>query len=276
MKAAIYSRVSTEDQAKEGFSLEAQLKRLRAYCRARGWEIAGEFVDDGHSGRSVKRPAYQEMMSRKDGWDVLLVLKMDRIHRNSMNFTLMMNDLGEWGKEFNSMQESFDTTTAIGRFVMDVIQRIAQLESEQIGERVKVGMSQKARTGQGYLGFPEPYGYRYDDGDLKPYQGEADVVRRMYDMYMEGESLQSIADSLDQEGIPSKRGGSWSKQAVSKILKNPLFCGYKCWDGTLRLAEHEGLVSVSQFNRIQGMMGERARSRRCENVTLVSQERADA
>ena len=94
------------------------------------------------------------MMSEIEKWDVLVVLKMDRIHRNSINFTLMMNVLKDAGKEFNSMQESFDTTTAMGRFVMDIIQRIAQLESEQIGERVKVGMTQKAKKGKGLLGFP--------------------------------------------------------------------------------------------------------------------------
>ncbi len=133
-RAAIYSRVSTEDQAREGFSIAAQQKRLTAYCKARGWQITGEFVDDGFSGRNIDRPGYQSMMKGKKDWDVLVVLKMDRIHRNSRNFNQMMDELKESGKEFNSMQESFDTTTAIGRFVMDIIQRIAQLESEQIGK----------------------------------------------------------------------------------------------------------------------------------------------
>ncbi len=129
LRAAIYARVSTEDQAREGFSIAAQLKRLTSYCKAREWRVAGEYVDDGFSGRDTRRPQYQRMMSEKDQWDVLVVLKMDRIHRNSQNFTRMMDELTSWGKQFNSMQESFDTTTAIGRFVMDIIQRIAQLES---------------------------------------------------------------------------------------------------------------------------------------------------
>ena len=154
MRAAIYARVSTDDQAKEGFSIAAQLKRLNAYCKARGWALVNEYVDEGFSGRRIERPAYQRMMSEIETWDVLVVLKMDRIHRNSRNFTKMMDLLKERNKEFNSMQESFDTTTAIGRFVMDIIQRIAQLESEQIGERVKMGMTQKAKKGKGHNGFP--------------------------------------------------------------------------------------------------------------------------
>ena len=81
-KAVIYTRVSTEDQAKEGFSLDAQLEKLRAYCKARDWEIVDEYVDDGFSGRNVKRPAYVRMIEHMQKWDLLLVLKMDRIHRN--------------------------------------------------------------------------------------------------------------------------------------------------------------------------------------------------
>src|SRR5512136_1831042 len=100
MRAAIYARVSTDDQAKEGFSIAAQLKRLNAYCKARSWQSIGEFVDDGFSGRDVKRPAYQRMMAKKDDWDVLVVLKMDRIHRNSRNFAIMMDNLRDWSKEF--------------------------------------------------------------------------------------------------------------------------------------------------------------------------------
>jgi len=129
-RVAIYARVSTEDQAKEGFSLDAQRERLSAFCRAQGWSVAKEYVDDGHSGRDVKRPAYQAMMTERDAWEKVLVIKMDRIHRNSRNFMEMMDDLRRWGKDFVSATESLDTSTAMGRFVMDIIQRIAQLESE--------------------------------------------------------------------------------------------------------------------------------------------------
>ena len=161
-------RVSTEDQAKEGFSIAAQVKRLNAYCKAGIWIVAGQYIDEGHSGRSIERPAYEAMMSEIDKWDVLVVLKMDRIHRNSVNFPLVVNALRDAGKEFNSMQESFDTTTAMGRFVMDIIQRIAQLESDPIGERVKVGMTQKAKKGKGLPGFPAPYGYAWEGHKYGP------------------------------------------------------------------------------------------------------------
>jgi DNA invertase Pin-like site-specific DNA recombinase len=270
MRAAVYARVSTEDQAKEGFSIAAQLKRLNSYCKARGWQVVSEYVDEGYSGREVKRPAYRRIMEEREKWDVLVVLKMDRIHRNSRNFAAMMDDLHEWGKEFNSMQESFDTTTAIGRFVMDTIQRIAQLESEQIGERVKMGMTQKAKKGNGYLGFGEPYGYDYFEKKLSLRDDEAAVVREIFITYLVGASLQDIADMLNNRGIPAKKGGNWSKEAVSNVLKNPLYCGYVQWDGILRKSQHQPVITVEQYNSTQIEMRMRVRKEpRVDNLVHV-------
>ena len=251
MRAAIYLRVSTEDQAREGYSLEAQRKRLTAYCKARGWDVADVYVDDGHSGRSVKRPAYARMLEERQSWDLILVLKMDRIHRNSVNFTLMMDSLRAWGKEFNSMQESFDTTTAMGRFVMDIMQRIAQLESEQIGERVRVGMEQKARKGEGIMGSGHPYGYDIHDGGLIVNEEEAKVVRAIYRLRTEGQSLQRIADHLNSIGVRSKKGLDWKRQSISRILRNPLYCGCLRWADIIRPGCHPAIVPLEEFSGVQ-------------------------
>jgi DNA invertase Pin-like site-specific DNA recombinase len=194
-------------------------------------------------------------MENSDEWDVLLVLKMDRIHRNSVNFAFMMDDLRRKGKEFNSMQEKFDTTTAMGRFVMDIIQRIAQLESEQIGERVKIGMVRKARYGTGVMGSGHPYGYVYERGSLTIVEHEADVVRDIYSMYRDGTSLRSIADRLNNSFIPSKKGGRWTGQAVSNILRNPVYAGYIKWDGIVRSGEHAAIVDQCVFESINGPIG---------------------
>jgi site-specific DNA recombinase len=250
-RVAIYSRVSTEDQAKEGFSLDAQRDRLKAYCQAKGWEIAGEYVDDGHSGRDTKRPAYQKMLEEKDNWDTLLVIKMDRIHRNSKNFMEMMDDLKKWGKEFSSMQESLDTSTAMGRFVMDIIQRIAQLESEQIGERVYMGMKQKASTVGGPLGGNIPFGYQYKDGELLIDEEESKDVTLIFNEYLSGRTSKQIADLLNSEGLSSRSGGKWYGMTISRILKNPVYCGYVEWDGILRKDDHPAVIEVSVFNEVQ-------------------------
>lgn len=257
LRVAIYTRVSTEDQAKEGFSLDAQLDKLRSYCKARGWEIAGEYIDDGYSGRTTRRPAYQKMMQEMDKWDAILVIKMDRIHRNSKNFMLMMEQLRANNKEFVSMTESLDTSTAMGRFVMDIIQRIAQLESEQIGERVYIGMEQKAKMGDGLLGFNIPYGYDYIDGKLVINKKEAEVVRKIFQWYLEGKSMGWIAQALQKRKISTKKGGFWAKKTVSSILKNPIYCGYLKWEKYLYKGDHQPIIDVQTFNRVQELMEKR-------------------
>lgn len=252
MRAALYIRVSTEDQAKEGFSLDAQEKHLRDYCKARGWDPVAVYVDDGYSGRTINRPAYMEMMDSMDEWDVLVVLKMDRIHRNSMNFTTMFEMITRNGKEFISKMEKFDTTSAMGRFVMDIMQRIAQLESEQIGERVRIGMAQKAETGTGHLGSGHPYGYYYENGRLEVELDEALTVRAIYRMYSKGNSMNNIANILNEAGIPAKKGGTWNKQSICNILHNPLYVGYIKWDKFMRPGEHTAIVTNDDFERING------------------------
>jgi len=254
VRAAIYTRVSTEDQAKEGFSLDAQLEKLRAYCTARGWTIAGEFVDDGYSGRKTRRPAYTKMMEAIDTWDALLVIKMDRIHRNSKNFMFMMEDLNKKGKEFVSMMESLDTSTAMGRFVMDIIQRIAQLESEQIGERVYIGMEQKAKVNGGMLGFNIPYGYNYNDGKLSINSNEAATVKEIYTRYISGKSIGEITKILNEDKKPTKKGRLWAKKTVSAILKNPLYCGYLHWEEYVNKSSHDPIIAVADFDKVQHIL----------------------
>ncbi len=253
IRAALYTRVSTEEQANEGFSLDAQMRRLEMYCEMEGWTIAGRYREEGHSGRNTtKRPEYNRMMEEKDQWDVILVLKMDRIHRNSVNFTKMMDDLKNSGKQFCSVQEDFDTGNAMGRFVMDLMQRIAQLESEQIGERVKLGMERKAKLGRGLLGSGHPYGYEYRQGKLTVINDEMYIVRAIYNMYRKGNSMEFIAESLNDALFPAKKGGKWNKQSVSNILHNPLYAGYVEWDGKIRQGNHTAVIDRETFEAING------------------------
>jgi len=214
-------------------------------------------VDDGHSGRNTRRPAYQRMFEERDRWDAILVIKMDRIHRNARNFMEMMDQLGEWEKDFVSATESLDTSTAMGRFVMDIIQRIAQLESEQIGERVKMGMSQKAKEGPGILGFHAPLGYDISEGRLVRNDREAAVVCEIFERCAAGETLEEIASGLNASGVRTKRETAWTAFKVYRILHNPVYAGFLRWDQFTRKAEHEPLVSVAEYNETQ----ERLRSR---------------
>lgn len=241
-RVALYTRVSTEEQAKEGFSLPAQAERLRAFAAAKQWTIVQEYVDAGYSGRDTKRPGYKALMADKDRWDMLLVVKMDRIHRSSRNFLAMMDDLRKHNKEFTSISESIDTSTAMGRFVMGVISGIAQLESEQTGERAFTGMRQKAESGQGSLGRPAPYGYRYKDGVLHVVDEEAVHVRWMFDRAREGMSRRAIARELNENGITTRNGKQWTVWNVGHILKNITYHGHVMWSGIKQEHKHEAIV----------------------------------
>jgi len=260
-KTAIYTRVSTEDQAKEGFSLDSQIVKLKAYCKARDWTIFDVFIDDGFSGRNTKRPAYKRLLELIDSWDVLLVIKMDRIHRNSKNFMLMMEDLKKLDKEFVSMMESLDTSTAMGRFVMDIIQRIAQLESEQIGERVYDGMQQKAKMNGGNLGFNIPFGYDYQDGSLIINQLEQKHVKNIFHLYQSGISMNKIAYSFNEQLIRTKMNKSWGSETISKILKNPLYCGKFHWDMYTHKGSHDAIIDTELFDEVQIIINKKSRNR---------------
>ncbi|AGI47762.1 Site-specific recombinase, DNA invertase [Thermoplasmatales archaeon BRNA1] len=251
-RVAIYVRVSTEDQARVGYSLDAQEKRLRDYCKFRGVEVADVYRDEGYSGTSPARPEYQRMFAEIDRWDAVLVLKMDRIHRNSVHFAEMIAMLNDSGKQFISVSEKYDSSTAMGRFAMDIIERIAQLESEQIGERVKIGMKRKAETADGNMGSPNPYGYTSVEGKLVVVEQEAEVVRDIFDMYISGMTMENIATSLAMSDIPTKNGGRWSKATVHKILHNPVYAGYLQWDDVLRPGNHSPIVSLNTYQEVNG------------------------
>lgn len=152
------------------------------------------------------------------------------------------------------MTESLDTSTAMGRFVMDIIQRIAQLESEQIGERVYVGMEQKARTNGGVLGFNIPYGYDYLNGKLVVNNSEAIVIKNIFDMYKNKSSMKKIAELLNQKNIPTKLKKIWGSQTISLVLKNPVYCGFLHWENYLNQGEHTPIIDKNTFNEVQKIM----------------------
>ena len=261
IRAALYARVSTEEQADQGYSLAAQLQMLRDFCEVFEMDIAGEYVDDGYSGTNTRRPAYRRMFSpdERQRWDALVVIKMDRIHRNSKNFMLMIEDLSKNGQSFFSTTERIDTTTAVGRFAMDLIQRIAQLESEQIGERTKFGMIQKAEQKDGIMGFQPPYGYSIADGELISIPEEQIIVKRIFGSYLENSTLDEIASELNSSFIRTRNGNQWNKYNLRNILHNPVYAGYMHWEEHLIGHHADCPVSVDEYNQVQRLMASKTR-----------------
>lgn len=150
LRAWKYMRTSTEDQ---GFSFETQGQKIKEFITLREWNLVGESQDE-HTGRNTMRKGYQEAMDRIDEWDVFIVYKMDRAHRNVRNLWEMLNRFDEKGKVFASAHELIDTSTANGKFFITIIGGVAQWESDVIGERVKAGVG--TYKGRGYNWGPVP------------------------------------------------------------------------------------------------------------------------
>lgn len=275
MRAALYIRVSTEEQAQEGYSLDAQKRILEDYCLIQDLETVGPYIDDGYSGRNTHRPGYRRMMDEIDEWDKILVMKMDRIHRNSRNFMEMMDLLEKKGKRFESTSESLDTDNAMGRFVVDMMQRIAQLESEQIGERTYMGMREKAETletkvsGKRTMGFTPPYGYTLEEGALKADEDEICVVKEIFDLYASGRTMDSICYELNCCGITTRKGNAWNKFNLRNILHNPVYAGFMRWEELLIRHDAMTVLDPMDFNNIQEKMASMVRDPSKRHVNLV-------
>lgn len=267
LRIAIYTRVSTEEQARGGYSLDDQLEKLRGYVNLRdNWIIAGEYVDGGYSGRNIRRPGYQKMFEEIKNWDAILVMKMDRIHRKVSNALVMLGDLEKSEKYFISFTENIDTNTAGGRAMITITLVFAQLESEQIGERVTAGQDQKAKQNQEredpkFMGHREAFGYDWDFDNKKFIidPRKLEVVRKVFQMYVDGFSMRGIARSLSPEYKklhPDHK--DLANTTVKYFLHNCFYCGVERWKNYFwKVKDLDPLVSIETFNQVQMLMRDR-------------------
>jgi site-specific DNA recombinase len=222
MKVAIYVRVSTDEQAAEGYSIRAQKNQLVDYCRVNGYEIANIYIDDGYSAKDTKRPRLQAMLeAAKNGeFNAVLVYKLDRFTRSVRDLYELLEYLQKHEVGFISRQEKFDTTTAIGRALIGLIAVFAQFERELIAERVRMGVEQKVREGK-RPGGKYPYGY---DSKGNLIESEAEILKLVRELYMSGMSYQAVAAHLYRNGI-DRRGHEWTASNVALTLENPFYAG---------------------------------------------------
>jgi site-specific DNA recombinase len=266
LKAAIYIRVSTDDQAREGFSIPAQRDRLSAYVNSQEWEIYDYFVDDGYSAKDTKRPAFQRMMkdAEERKFDLILVHKLDRFTRNVRDLYDILEKLHRFNVSFRSSQEQFDTTTTMGRAMIGMLGIFAQWERETIADRVYWGMEQKIISGQ-RNGAQAPMGYDLVEGLLVP-NGDAEFIQRLFMMYLSGYGMPTI------NGILAKENKSLHIKTLWYILKNPIYCGEYRWNFRSKgIRTHKEIVvqgdiipiiSKDDFYRAQSLMKTREKKGR--------------
>lgn len=244
-KAGLYIRVSTSRQDKEGHSIPMQKARLIAYCKAKGWVVAGLFVDPGHSGSSLERPGLTELVEAVEAGelDLVLVYKLDRLSRSQKDTLYLIEDVFMANKtDFVSVQESFDTSTIFGRAMVGILSVFSQMEREVITERTLMGRSGRAEEGLWHGGGTDPIGYDYVDGSLVVNKEEADQVRQVYSLYADGYSVSEISRRM--AGFKTKHGDWSHTSTIGNVLDNPLYSGTVHFDGVLGKGRHLPIVPV--------------------------------
>ena len=253
---ALYTRVSTSAQAQEGYSLEEQEKRLRAYCELYKLEPVRVYCDPGFSGSNLDRPAMQQLIKdvKKGLIEKVVVWKLDRLSRNQLDTLRLIEEVFlPNGTEFVSATENFDTSTPIGRATLGLLSTFAQLERSRIQERMVLGKDARAKAGKFHGTGMVPIGYDYIDGELVINWQEAAVVRRIFDEYASGRGVTTIWTELDREGLQHKRG-KYTRQNVSYILKNRLYVGEIKNRDRYFPGKHEPIIDRGLFEDVQARL----------------------
>ncbi|HDR7314293.1 recombinase family protein [Heyndrickxia sporothermodurans] len=236
-RAALYARVSTVEQAEEGYSIDEQINLLREWCKREGYTIYNEYVDRGISGKNIKgRPAIQQLLhdANQKAFDIVLVWKMNRLSRKSSDLLSIVDRLQNKNIGFRSYTERYETETASGRLQFQMMAAIAEFERANIAENVKMGMLARAREGSwnggqvlGYDIVTVPSDNRKRKiSKLVINEEEAQTVRKIFELYTQGNGYKSIANRLNKEGYRTKKNKEFSINGIKTILCNPIYAGY--------------------------------------------------
>ncbi|WP_320939279.1 recombinase family protein [Lysinibacillus capsici] len=235
--AAIYARVSTTEQADEGYSIDEQIRVLREYCKREGYVIFDEYVDRGISGKSIKgRPAIQQLLQDADEkkFDLVLVWKMNRLARNSVDLMNMVEVFNRKNIVFRSYTENYETETPAGKLQFQMLAAIAEYERNNIAENVKMGMLARAKEGRWNGGHVLGYDVVEIEGENKKRKNtglvinerEASIIRKIFHLYTTGNGYKSIANQINKAGYRTKLGKTFSLNAIKTIVTNPVYAGY--------------------------------------------------
>lgn len=263
-KVALYVRVSTEGQAEEGYSIEAQKKLLEAWCVSKEIENFEFYIDPGYSGSNTDRPALTAMLRDAEAGELshVAVYKLDRLSRSQKDTLFIIEDvLNKHDVGFVSLSENMDTSTPIGRAMLGILSAFAQLERETIKMRTRMGMLERVKNGFWPGGGKIPFGYDYDDeqGILVP-NSDAETVREIYRRFLSGESPNTIAAEL----------GLKYEKLVVQILKRRTNIGVIPYKNEEYPGRHEALVDRETFERAEEEFKRRRRGVTSDSPHLLS------
>ncbi|MFD2831057.1 recombinase family protein [Corticicoccus populi] len=278
IKVAIYARVSTEMQAAEGYSIDAQIETLQEYCKKQGYDIYKVYTDKGLSGSNMsKRPNLLTMLedAKHGKFNKIYVWKLSRLARNTRDLLSIVEDLQKHNVDFHSLSESFEVTTSTGMFMMQLLAAVSEYERNIIIDNVKLGQAQRAMDG--LTNGVTVLGYNQAESSRDPMtvnQYEAAIVKQIFDMYEKGQGHRAIANHLNHCGYRTKKGKPFGLCSVKYILKNPIYAGkirfnnYVDWNTKRRKGkndnpilvdgQHESIITEKQWDTVQEMMQKRS------------------
>ena len=222
IKVAIYIRVSTEDQAREGHSLDEQECRLKKLADYKNYEVYKVYMDAGISAKDTNRPDFQAMMRdmRKKKFTTILAYKLDRVTRSVQDLENLVKELDEYECGLECAVEEINTSNANGRFFVRMLTVLSQLEIERCSERTKVGVIGAIK--KGHVGGKTPFGYKREGKKIVVDEIKAPIVRRIFEMYSKGKSYYQIANIIADEGDTSLK---WQEGVIQKLINNRIYCG---------------------------------------------------
>ena len=221
--AAIYCRVSTEDQAREGYSMPEQQEKLKDLCKFRDYNIYNIYEDAGISGKDMDhRPAFMKMLEEvKNGnVNVIVAYKLDRLTRSVRDLEVLISELEKYECTLECAMDDINTSTANGRFFVRMLTVLSQLEIERVSERTKFGMVGAIKDG--HIPVRKTLGFMRDGKKLIINPAESEIVERIFDLYLKGNSYQKISNIFNEEQILGKK---WYDTTIQKVLANPLYKG---------------------------------------------------
>ena len=221
--AAIYCRVSTEDQAREGYSLGEQLEKLKDLCKFRNYNIYRVYEDAGISAKDMDhRPEFKKMLEdvKNKKVNVIVSYKLDRLTRSVRDLETLISELEKYDCSLECAMDDINTSTANGRFFVRMLTVLSQLEIERVSERTKFGLVGAIKDG--HIPVRKTLGFMRDNKKLIINPNESDIVLRIFDLYLKGNSYQRIANIFNKENVLNKK---WYDTTILKILSNPLYKG---------------------------------------------------
>jgi site-specific DNA recombinase len=276
-RVCLYARIST-DEENQPTSLHSQRERLEAFCKAQdGWRIVAHKQDQATGTKlELDRPGLQAALelARSGAIDLLLVYRVDRLSRKVRQLAQLAEELDTYRVVLRSATEPFDTGSAAGRMMLQMLAVFAEFEHATIVDRISAGIERRAKEGRWFGGRP-PFGYLFSSEErvLVPDPVKAPVVRRVFDLYTRKRlGTRSIAEQLRAEGAPAPSAG-WGHPAVHWIISNPTYAGKIRWRDRVFDGVHEPLVDELTFKRAQAILrerGEHARRRGNASDFLLS------